>query len=45
MNTWDNLYGPRPALLGGEFSSGSRGANRTAPDTENWTAGPLFADN
>jgi hypothetical protein len=29
----------------GNFSSVSGGANRIAPGTEDWTAGPLFADN
>jgi hypothetical protein len=29
----------------GEFSSVSGGTNRSAPGTEDWAAGPLFADN
>jgi hypothetical protein len=29
----------------GNFSSVSGGTNRSAPGTENWAAGPLFADN
>jgi hypothetical protein len=29
----------------GDFSSVSGGTNRSAPGTENWAAGPLFADN
>jgi hypothetical protein len=32
-------------IASGDFSSVSGGSNRSAPGTENWAAGPLFADN
>jgi hypothetical protein len=41
----DSVSGGRNNIASGNFSSVSGGLQRTAPGTNNWAAGPLFADN
>jgi hypothetical protein len=40
-----SVSGGEQNTASGDFSSVSGGTNRTAPGTEDWAAGPLFADN
>jgi hypothetical protein len=40
-----SVSGGNGNIASGNFSSVSGGANRSAPGTDDWAAGPLFADN
>jgi hypothetical protein len=42
---WSSVSGGEKNVASGDFSSVSGGTNRNAPGTEDWAAGPLFADN
>jgi hypothetical protein len=42
---FSSVSGGENNTASGQFSSVSGGSNRTAPGTDDWAAGPLFADN